>query len=385
MYSNYQLILLACFPLTYVDSSSAVEVINNSPGVRATGMAGIFVAAANDSTAIWYNPAGLAGSDSAKLDSTISISQADVSTNISDRSSIAEDYSKTTKTAIGYAGLSVKGVGRLTSPLVGTVENRFDANAGSGGVAYYHPYTLTVNVDAPINPQSTLTFGHIEAKYNELMLAYSNQIEKTWSYGVALEGVWLDIKCLQFEFCVDNGPWGLGLTLGTLYEQSLDHSTRISYGLVWHSKVSIDYLSKPDSGIGAVLGQYIPDRPASVSMGASIKNATPRGVVNANIELGYVWWSQSIAHANPLSDYRYYGVSAEWILPLAASAVAVRLGVKQNEAESNTLQTDFLTLAGGLGLSLAERHFLDMAYQTRNMHQSNEKIQRFSASYSYQF
>ena len=57
--SNLKLQLLFCTVLTLIAHSTSGQVIE-TVGSRALGMAGAFVAVASDSTATWWNPAGLA-------------------------------------------------------------------------------------------------------------------------------------------------------------------------------------------------------------------------------------------------------------------------------------------------------------------------------------
>ncbi len=49
---------------------SAYEQYFTYPGTRAMGMAGSFIAQANDSSAVWYNPAGLMQPGAPKFDLT---------------------------------------------------------------------------------------------------------------------------------------------------------------------------------------------------------------------------------------------------------------------------------------------------------------------------
>ena len=52
-------VALLCLPLTAVAAPAGAQIVE-SVGSRALGMGGAFVAVASDSTATWWNPAGLA-------------------------------------------------------------------------------------------------------------------------------------------------------------------------------------------------------------------------------------------------------------------------------------------------------------------------------------
>src|SRR5437867_7555080 len=62
MQKSIRALVRVCIPafLTLVSAVPARAQIFESIGIRAQGMAGAFVAVADDSTATWWNPAGLA-------------------------------------------------------------------------------------------------------------------------------------------------------------------------------------------------------------------------------------------------------------------------------------------------------------------------------------
>ena len=363
------------FPLSEIP---AMELVNRNPGTRATAMAGLFTAQANDSSAIWYNPAGIASPQSAQFDSTVSWSEYHAGASGYDGSYGPTDtiLIQPKRNNINFAGVSSHGQ-VFAEKLTGI---------HGAALGYYNPYTLVLNIDEPVSAQSTQTFGRVEVKYQELLFGLSAGHGDDFSYGGSLEFMGTDIECLDFSICVDNGPWGIGLIAGALYSKQLNAKTQLNVAGVWRSKISLAYSNKPQSGVGSVLDQYLPDRPQSATIGVGFSVATSANLIQFNSEYAYKWWSETSGDKNPLSDYSEFGFSGEILQPLTLGfTLAVRIGLKQSDAVTGELHPDFNTYSTGLGVAISERHFLDTAYEKRDVKDGSYNSNLISASYSYQF
>ena len=122
----------------------AFEAYVTNPGTRAMGMAGVFAAQADDSSAIWYNPGGLARANIIKRDFTVEwggIAAANAQHGFSDAQAL--------KFAGAYAG------------------DVWDMPVLGAGVAYVVPYELSFDVTQRVSSLSAQTYGDITATYRQ--------------------------------------------------------------------------------------------------------------------------------------------------------------------------------------------------------------------------
>jgi len=364
------IIVVGLILLTNLSLSWGFEVYNSTPGSRAMGMAGVFSAQADDSSAIWYNPAGLKQASMGTSDMTI-----DISERITSDDNV---HFSTSDTAITYAAAYSNNIPFL---------QRWTDSVGLG-IAYHSPYQLAINVNENVDPSdvSSRTYGLINATYQQVSGVIAASMGQTLSIGTTVDMLWADIDCVDYGFCVKNAPYGMGASLGVLYSAYKSDRTTVNLGAVWRSRVSIDYRSTPNSGIGSVLGGYIPDRPESYNLGLNLRYFAPSVLINSNVIIERTSWGDAAGEAPALSNYNKFGVSTELLFPTTANnVVALRVGVASAAAQRSRSPFSHVdTLALGIGVSLFKSHLVDLAWQLRDISGSGN-VKMVSVSYSFQY
>ncbi|HCS27472.1 MAG TPA: hypothetical protein DIW43_08450 [Spongiibacteraceae bacterium] len=224
-------------------SAFSLEQFFNVPGTRAMAMSGAFVATAGDSTAMWYNPAGLA-----KLGNSIDFTL--------EQGDIVEE-----KTAAEF----VPG-----GDLYDTDSDiKYLAVAGGGmGLAYFKPYrffnTATYNVSG-----STAT-AEIETELSELKYGYGANLTENlrWGGTIDLISKEADINDLNGSANDDDiSQLDFGFSLGLQGDVALDDMVakghKFSYGIMYRS--GTDSEVEDDITLGKVKG--VPGRPEAMNYG----------------------------------------------------------------------------------------------------------------------
>ena len=169
----------AFFLLAISMNVNAFEAYLTNPGTRAMGMAGVFAAQADDSSAIWYNPGGLARANMVKRDYTVEwggIPAANAQQGFRDETAL--------KFAGAYAG-ELWGMAAL-----------------GAGVAYVVPYELSFDVTQRVSPLSARTYGDITATYRQISGLIATRLRPDLAVGATLDWVWVGMQCAQSP-CVD--------------------------------------------------------------------------------------------------------------------------------------------------------------------------------------
>ena len=358
--------------IAFLQPAQAYQAFVNLPGSRAAGMAGVFTAQADDATAIWYNPAGL--SRPGLTTSEASLDWGDL-VGLDRRGRFTADDS-----AIKFAGVHVS---RLP-------EWKTFIQRPAVGIAVLRPYDIDVNITEPRSILDPTPFGQVAIDYFQVAFQASVGIGEHGAIGATYDVLWSDVECLTYSPCADDGPSGSGFTLALSYLWPVSDLLQVTGALVARTKASMDYDRVASSGIGRLLDDYAPDRPASLHAGVNIRATTSWGVANTNIDIGQVSWSDSVdgnIEFDPDGmDYTRLGLGAEIILPLASAGLALRAGyARETPDDDRFADIDHWTL--GAGFAINARHFLDGALQWRDVtdDSNSESQQLVSISYSLQF
>ena len=324
------------------------------------GMAGVFAAQADDSSAIWYNPGGLARANMIKRDYTVEwggIPAANAQQGFSDESAL--------KFAGAYAG------------------ELWGMPALGAGVAYVVPYELSFDATQRVSPLSARTYGGITAIYRQLSGLIATQQRPDLAVGATLDWVWVRVRCAQAP-CVDYGPAGLGMSLGATYEVARHKDWTTTLAAVWHSRAALGYRTEAKSGIGTLLSDYLPDRPQSLHFGAGLQIPARNVVWNTNIGIDRRGWSSAAGRLAPADNFMRLGIAEEASIPLSLGrSMAVRLGWAQAQGDGAPDQVTIL--AARLGFSFAEHHSIDLAFEHRASKSAfNAEASYASLSYSWQ-
>ena len=336
----------------------AFEAYATNPGTRAMGMAGVFIAQADDSSAIWYNPGGLARANMIKREYSVEWSGIPAAT---EQLKFSNDQ-------------ALKFIGAYAGDL-------WDKSTLGTGVAYLVPLELSFDIAQRISPLSARTYGGITATYRQLSGLMAAQLRPGLAAGATLDWVWVDVRCEQSP-CVNYGPAGLGMSLGTTYEVARHKDWTTTLAAVWHSRAALGYGTEATSGIGTQLENYLPDRPQSLHFGAALRIGVRNAVWNTNVSIEKRGWSKAagiFAHAN---DFTRLGIAEEVLIPLSQGrSVAVRLGWAQADGGENHVRIS----AAGMGYSFAKHHSVDIAFENRGLKSAlNSEASYASLSYSWQ-
>lgn len=348
------------------------------PSTRAASMAGVFSPQADDSSAIWYNPAGLKRNESIASEISIDYAQQNTSNVVKPTATTAElsEYGEEEnglRFAAGY-------IDRL--PFLTQSEDRWGT-----GLAYFTLSRLTINVDEPQSGINPTPFGLVKAVNRQLSWLIGVSLTSKLSFGGTIDYVWSDIDCLEFSPCVDNDPTGAGGSLGLLYDMYKGESINAKISGMWRSRVDVGYDSIPSSGIGTVLDQYIADRPETYNLGVNLQFPVSWAFININFIAEQVLWSEAAGEKQPLPDYTNWGIGSEWIFALAdSSSFALRAGYRQGNSNDTNKLPDFQTLAAGIGYFFSKHHSIDLGYEYRDADfVDNNTSSTLSISYSLQY
>jgi long-subunit fatty acid transport protein len=364
--------------ITVAFDCAAFEPYSLQPSTRAASMAGIFSAQADDSSAIWYNPAGLKRNNSISSEITIDYAQ-----------QITREAKKATaSTAEGTEYGEEKNGLRFAAGYMDRLPflTKSDGRWGTG-LAYLTLNRLTIDINEPQSPVTTDTFGLIETVNHQVSWLLGVSLTPNLSLGGTVDFVWTDVECLEFSPCVDNPPTGWGGSVGLLYDVVKSERFNARIGAIWRSKADVGYASTPGSGIGTVLELYIPDRPESANLGINFQFPAAWAFINLNVIAEQVRWSQAAGSRQPLPDYTNWGIGSEWIFALAdTSSLAFRAGYRQGNSNDINKLPDFQLLTTGVGYFFYKHHSIDLAYEYRDADFTNNNTSStLSISYSLQY
>jgi len=364
---NVQCIRIGLFITLVICAVSSVhssEEYAAYPGSRAAAMAGVFTAQADDSTAIWYNAAALAQYDFVKGDATLEFGQRPVSDN----------GSLSTESFLKYAAA----YSRLNLP-------NFQKTPVGIGISYFSPIKLTRHIDAPQSLVNDNEFGNINTTYHQISSMATVAVGRSLSFGATLDFIWLSIDCVNYSPCVDNGPTALGSSLSTMLNLIDNKSIKIQMAATWRTKAKLAYRSTPQSGIGTVLIDYVPDRPDSKTLGFNLQIPSTWVLINTNIIYERVAWSSSIERGDLLNDFQNVGASVEFAsLTGSGKTYSLRAGSKLSENRRSG-EIDIGIVAMGIGYEVKRTHVIDIAYVYTKFRHLKNNAQIWSLSYSWQF
>lgn len=336
----------------------AFEAYVTNPGTRAMGMAGVFIAQADDSSAIWYNPGGLVRANMIKRDYSVEWSGIPAA---NDKKKFSNDQ-------------ALKFIGAYVGDFL-------DRSILGAGIAYMVPLELSFDITQRISPLSARTYGGITATYRQVSGLMAARLHSDLAVGATLDWVWIDVQCEQSP-CVNYGPAGLGMSLGATYEVARHKGWTATLAAVWHSRAALGYGTEATSGIGTQLENYLPDRPQSLHFGAALQIEVSNAVWNTNADIEKRGWSKAAGIFAPTNDFTRMGIAEEILIPLSQErSVAVRLGWAQADGGENRVTI----LAAGLGYSFAEHHSVDLAFEHRDLKRALDSEAGYaSLSYSWQ-
>jgi len=329
------LFLLLVFIYTY---SHSFEEYYTTPGTRAQGMAGNFVALATDSSAIWYNPAGLGfNSELLELDEDVTLEYGDYVI-FDDGPSSDKIFNKNSH--IRYAGV------------------RHDHM----GFAFFRPYEFF----------STSVIGgsnyFVYTRYTELKFAYGYEIYDGIAIGSSLDMVIQDYvsDCSTCE--APSGERGYGYSLGVLAKHNFNNGLELRGGVTIHSDIELD---------NAMPNQ--PSRPSILALGGAVGRPIFASYLLVTAQREIISYNQqhSALSINDSTDepfkpsYTRTGFGGEWAFyPTDNTTIFLRFGVASTQSVQAPRYSIFNKInvsTWGLGVAFENGLVLDIAIENRNI------------------
>jgi long-subunit fatty acid transport protein len=340
--------------------ASAYEAFTSAPGTRAMGMAGAFIGQADDSTAIWYNPAGLNQQDKPLGDGILEYGTIP-------RKNDNNQYDAT-KSDLKYLGVAG---GR-------------DKEGHTFGLAYFVPYRLSVYIPVSGSNYSGTPIGRVDGDYEQMSFAMSRSFGDRFSVGASLD-------YMTTTLSGGNGILsGYGYSLGTLIKLIDRESFSVKLGLVYRPQLTLSSdNSSWDKETGTVISTYMPSRPESIGAGWNIRfPVTTLGLlVNVNTDIEQTLWSRAITAVTAKGlDYTKIKLGCEIIRPIFdASQVAFHLGVSRATPDDTSTFATINSFAYGVGFQISTVVLLDVAGETRSLSGEPDKFMFWSTSASWLF
>jgi len=335
-------------PLTLVLSlaashANAFEAFLGYHGSRAMGMAGVFTAQADDSSAILYNPAGL---NRVKLAHDISMEYAAMPV-VDAQDRLSSD------TKLRFAGWT------LNEPLPVLI-----AGTKPGfGLAATELFNLPLNLScdffdcADILPKR-VAFGRVNIKYRQLTAMINGRAYRNLYWGLAVNQVQAQPDCLTHVSCRNDSRSAPSSAVSLHYDLALSRRSNMALAVSW--------LTPARLGGGNILSKHIPDTPQRQTLALHYSYGFSNAVLNINSQFEQSSWRAKDDYNSV--DYQSAGIGAELLIPVARHSFAIRGGLRKSNPSDVPADTVYFPavslLSGGLGYSFAN-YFLDTAYETR--------------------
>ena len=322
----------------------------SAPGARARGMAGAYTAVANDSSAAWHNPAGLASLSS----------------------SVTAEWGQAPD--LGSDG---KASNSATTLFLGA--NRTKKEAGtertSAGIYYYTPYTMKYWVPNQSRPNTA--YGRINETIQVLDVAYGFSFARDrLKIGFAGGLVSVDSSGTKVivrdglnapsDAAVDNGTnTGLSLSVGGQYRvvDNEDRGLRATAGVTYHSSTISGQKLNNDNDYA---DRLLVNMPQSLDLGFAVRKrlgADDKKYVLVSTQYGYTDWGGGNTSGR-ISLGAEFQHPVQWA-KLAPLYLAYRAGVYSAKAASGGDASGFwperrgITL--GVGAHFKKRFSVDLA------------------------
>lgn len=214
----------------------ALEEFFNAPGTRALSMGGAFAAVAADTSAIFYNPAGLGFLPKDSSDFTVEFGDV---LEARDRPLWQPGDIYESDRQLKYLGFSSRGF----------------------GLAYFTPYEFYTDATSNVN---NATY-QVRTDYREFKFGFGGQMNENFALGGTIDYVTQSTSsnCPNCE--ESENELGFGATVGGLIKQRLDEASKLDLQLaaVYRTKTEVD----------VVLGEFedLPNRPQTTTFGAALK------------------------------------------------------------------------------------------------------------------
>ena len=362
--------------LASTQNAFSYEAYSVLPGSRALGMAGIFHAQADDTTAIWYNPAGL--------------SRQNLGTN-----EMSFDWGKMPKADNAGDLSSNSGNFRFMGLHIANLPDLWLLKRPAIGFALFKPYKLQIHIPEERSALDPTPFGNVDIGYYQASVQASTGVGNNISIGGTFDTVWTSVDCLQYTPCTNDGPSGVGFSMALNYSWLVSDALRISAAGVYRTKASLGYDTISSTGIGRHIESYTPDRPASYTFSTNFQISQAWGLSNINISVEDISWSDTLSRNITFDassmDYQRIGIGGETLIPIVGNiTMAMRAGYAISTSDDSLTFANVEIISLGTGVSFQSRHFVDLALESRDAKETTldpdgGSLNLYSISYSFQF
>lgn len=350
--------------------SLAYEQYFTYPGTRAMGMAGAFIGQANDSSAVWYNPAGLMQAGAPSFDLTVEYGK------IPKRDETGK-YNSETDLKFGSLGAA-----------------NFPDPGWAVGLSYFIPYQVSLNLDTVCAGTGTCTsansIGRVDASYKQMSFAMAKSFGPRFSIGGTVDAVNAESDRLS------KIPTGIGYSLGALLTIADTEYLKINTGLLYRSAVEVGFdIEDITTNEEEVITFYLPDRPAIQGAGLNIEISPGFFILNANADYENILWSDAFVKNDSYVSFDVEGMNytklsygGELLLPFSeAFSIALRGGRSEATPDDENKFVKIGSTTYGVGINMG--HFaIDAASENRefsNNTGSANKYDFWSLSLSLQY
>ncbi len=352
---------------------------------RAMGMMDAFVAGADDASAVYYNPAGLARIQRPEGIANLYVSHTELEW---DSSAFPDETSDNKHYLIPTAYAA------MPAP------NRDDLVLGLG---IYSPYGLGTEWDPTESPENAAHASFGEIVVINVSPSAGWRVSERLRLGAGLDLAWSSVEQRAegppARMSLDGDGTGVGYNLGLQY----DLSPSCTLGLTYRSKMTVEYEGDADIQAPPPIPSYSGgaeteiEFPASATVALSLA-ATPR----LRLELAASWedWSvndRTVVHRDPPAGpiIQNTNWNSSWVLMLGAEyelneKITLRSGYGYNEQPSPSAtatpllpQDDLHAVSVGLGYRLSDQLTLDTALLMSHSNSDKRIAQPSGGEYSH--
>jgi long-chain fatty acid transport protein len=212
----------------------------NEQGARAVGMGGAFVARADDPSAIFFNPAGLASQNGINI-----LAGGNLIMPSTDFTPHGSSTKYSTESQV-FTPINLYGTYRIDDKIV-------------VGLGIFNPFGLGTKWPSAMQSLN----ASLQTWYFNPAIGY--KIDDQFSVGLGISLVYSSIKQTQTSVSLDGTGSGFNLNLGVTYK-ALDN---LSIGLSYRIKTDVDLSGNFSAGYGTVTAKETLPMPGSFTLGAA--------------------------------------------------------------------------------------------------------------------
>ena len=358
------------------------------PGTRARAMGGAFCGVADDASAVWYNPAGLAEGES--FDLVLEWSQAVAQDEDTKRKFDKDNY--LTSTGVNPSALSNE-----ENKIFFAIKWADETEQNDGGVALYYMSPYTIDWYYPPKLEVGNAFGSIKEDMNIYGLSFAlSSLEDRLLFGASLEYINFSFETedLYHIFTYDStesmyyyrnadtrfdNAYGFSGSLGILgvVYDNREQAMRIKLGGVYRFSSSCSADTGTDTAVDTdevnisekIVDQLVFSKPASYDIGFSINKSLTflKSAFLFSGQYGVTDWSKT--NDTITNEYKKTSFGVEWQINFQNGILlALRSGMYTSEAsEPETGWPDVNGFTIGIGTLIGEGWGIDCTNELRDI------------------